>query len=85
VAIAGVISIGLALCAGIAGGGANGPVAFVLFLISLPWTVPVFVLTMFLNVTSPVAIAITLVIVTLLAWRYIGRLLLRTCVSPRER
>ena len=84
VVIAGVVCIALGVCAATLGGRPGGAASFLLFLVSLPWTIPVYLLTMVFNVTSPLAIGAVLVLITLAVWRYGSRLLLRTCVTPRE-
>jgi hypothetical protein len=85
VIIAGVVSVALGVVTITMGGSASTVGTFALFVVSLPWTVSVYILTMVFNVTSPVAIGVVLALVTLVMWRYVGRLIMRTCVSPRER
>ena len=85
VIIAGVVTVALAVVAATLGGGASTVGTFALFVISLPWTVTVYVLTMVFNVTSPIAIGAALVLVTLGMWMIFGRFLVRAFVSPRER
>ena len=76
--IAAVVSLALGAAAMTVGSTGNSAVAFVLFALSLPWTISIYVLTMVFNVTSPIAVGITFVVITLLAWRYVSRLLVRT-------
>jgi hypothetical protein len=76
--IAGVASLALAVVAVTLGGSASTAGTFLLFIVSLPWTIAVYVLTMVFNVTSPIAIGAVLVIVTIGAWLAIKRLLVRT-------
>lgn len=85
VVIAGIVCVALGVCSATLGGRPGGTASFLLFLISLPWTVPVYVLTMVFNVTSPVAIGAVLVLVTLAVWRFGSAVLLRTCVTPPPR
>ena len=85
VVIAGVVCVALGICSVTLGGRPGGIASFLLFLISLPWTVPVYVMTMVFDVTSPIAIGALIVLVTLAMWRYGSRVLMRTCVTPRER
>lgn len=75
--IASVVSVALGVCAASAGSTTSGIGSFVLFALSLPWTISIYVLTMVFNVTSPIAVAVTFVLMTLLAWRFVNRLLVR--------
>jgi len=76
--IAGVASLALAVVAVTLGGSASTVATFVLFVVSLPWTIAVYVLTMVFNVTSPIAIGAVLALVTVAAWLVIKRVLVRT-------
>ena len=84
VVIAGVACLALGICSTTLGGHVGGSASFVLFLISLPWTLSIYVLTMVFNATSPIAIGITLVLDTLAVWWVGSRILLRFCVNPRK-
>lgn len=83
VVIAGVVSVALAVTTITVGGGASSTGAFALYVVGLPWTISIYVLTMVFDVTSPAAIAAVFALVTLLVWRSLTRRLLRG-VSPRE-
>ena len=85
VACAAIVSIALAFVSTDLAGRFGGAAAFVLFLISLPWVVSVYVVSMIFNSTSPLAVDITLVVVTLAVWRICSSILLRRFVGPRER
>jgi len=76
--IAGVASLAIAIVAVTLGGSASTIGTFALFVVSLPWTVAVYVLTMVFNVTSPIAIGAVLALVTVAAWLVIRRVLVRT-------
>src|SRR3954447_10621656 len=82
VVLAGVVCFALAILATALGGQPGEGISFVFFLISLPWTLSVYVLTMVFDLTSPVAIAVSIGLTTLVAWRYLSAFVIRTCVSP---
>ena len=83
--IAAVVPVALGVCSLTLGGRTGGATSLLLFLIGLPWTVPVYVMTMVFDVTSPPAIGAILVLVTLALWRWGSKLLLRTVLTPRQR
>ena len=76
--IAAAISLALSVAAVTVGSTSNSAASFLLFTLSLPWTISIYVLTMIFNVTSPIAVAITFVLMTFLMWRFVNRLLVRT-------
>ena len=76
--IAAVVSLALSVAAVTVGASTNGALSFLLFALSLPWTISIYVLAMVFNVTSPIAVAITFVVMTTLIWGYVSRLLVRT-------
>ncbi|WP_338181426.1 hypothetical protein [Jatrophihabitans sp.] len=81
VVTAGNLSAALGLSSVLAGHSADGT-GFLLFVLSLPWTLAVYSLSALLGLTSAAAVTITLAAVTLLAWRIGSSWLIRHCASP---
>jgi hypothetical protein len=78
--IAGITCVALGMSAVLGGHIASG-LGFAFFVLTLPWTLSIYLLTMFFGLTSPIAIMITLAGTTAVAWRYLRRVLIRACVS----
>ena len=84
--ISGLISVALGIAGLTQGGqGADSVGSFILFTLSLPWTITVYIVTMFFNQGSQLAVLIGLGLATFAMWRILNNALARLVLAPRER
>jgi hypothetical protein len=79
--IAGVIGLALAITSITLGGHAIDGAGFLFFILSLPWTVSVYAVTMLIGVNSPMAIIAALAVPTIIVWRVVSVQLIKRCVG----
>lgn len=79
--LAASVCIALAITSITLGGHAADGTGFLFFILSLPWTLSVWAVTMLLGINSPAAVFVALAIPTALVWRVLSNQLIKRCVG----